>query len=59
MGRTKGSKNKPKERTDNSVPVIQEEKPVAVRSSKKDGFIHGPCGQFWHIDEEKCPTCSN
>ncbi len=57
MGRTKGSKNKPKQRTDNSAPLIQEKKPTTPKKSKTDGFIHGPCGEFWPAEAGRCPNC--
>jgi len=60
MGRPKGSVNKPKQRTDNSAPLIQETKERKPRaSSKNNGFKHGPCGEFWPADADACPTCSN
>lgn len=57
MGRPKGSKNKPKVLTDNSVPLISPEKKSYKASTKKDGFKHGPCGKFWPLDEPSCPHC--
>jgi hypothetical protein len=61
MGRTKGSKNKTKQLTDNSTPLVQEKKErnskVSTNSNITGGIKHGLCGKIWPTADDKCPHC--